>query len=263
MTTNWLYSVDGEGVRVTPEFMDKLRSRNAAALRSLQKRDLTALLRKGFTRAPHRDDAYGFFWSDIPETELIPFIRGGRSSNRPWLPDSVFVTEKQVTERRWKAILRMVRLHRKHIRTPPTPKRRTRMEPEPWVGWNPPAPSHPEQELSVKIEKGGRSMTVTTLKPNPKFELVVVNRFDKAALLKLLDELDNTENVARWLAERTVRRGATTHTLLHSDYKAWCEQCGESAAGKKNFAQALIAAGVVKLTRSNTAQRYELEMRAT
>jgi hypothetical protein len=136
------------------------------------------------------------------------------------------------------------------------------MEPEPWEGWNPAAPAHPQQEVSVKIEKGGRGMTVTTLKPNPKFELVVVNRFDKAALLKLLDELDSAHNVERWLKERTVRQGATAHTPLYLDYKAWCDQGGEAAAGKKNFAQALIAAGVVKLTRSNAAQRYALELRA-
>jgi len=235
MAAKWLYSVGYEGVRVTPEFMERLRSGNAAALRSLQKRDLTALYRKSFTRAPRRDDAHGLFWSDIPVTALIPLARGGRSRIRPWLPDFMFMSDKPVTERRWKAVLRMVRLHR---RTLP-----------------------PDQELSVKIEKGGKGVTVTTLKPNPKFELVVVNRFDKAALLKLLDELDSAANVAQWLKERTMRRGATAHTPLHADYKAWCEQRGETAAGSKNFAQALIAAGVVKLTRSNAAQRYELELR--
>src|SRR3546814_13230533 len=87
MALKWLYSVDREGVRVTPDFMERLQSGNAAALRSLQKRNLTALYRNSFTRAPRRDDAHGLFWSDIPETALIPFVRGGRSRIRPWLPD--------------------------------------------------------------------------------------------------------------------------------------------------------------------------------
>lgn len=235
MAAKWLYSVGYEGVWITPEFMERLRNGNAAALRSLQKCDLTALYRKSFTRAPRRDDAHGLFWSDIPVTALIPLARGGRSRIRPWLPDFMFMSDKPVTERRWKAVLRMVRLHR---RTLP-----------------------PDQELSVKIEKGGKGVTVTTLKPNPKFELVVVNRFDKAALLKLLNELDSAENVVLWLKERTLRRSATAAKLLHQDYRAWCEQRGEAAAGTKKFAQALIAAGVVKLTRGNAAVRYELELR--
>lgn len=235
MAAKWLYSVDREGVRVTPEFMERLRSGNAAALRSLQKRDLTALYRKSFTRAPRRDDAHGLFWSEIPVTALIPLARGGRSRIRPWLPDFMFMSDKPVTERRWKAVLRMVRLHR---RTLP-----------------------PDQELSVKIEKGGKGVTVTTLKPNPKFELVVVNRFDKAALLKLLGELDSTANVDQWIKERTVRQGATAARNLYDDYTAWCEQRSETAAGQKNFGQALVAAGVVKLTRSNAAQPYALTLR--
>src|SRR3546814_18391101 len=90
MALKWLYSVDREGVRVTPDFMERLQSGNAAALRSLQKRNLTALYRNSFTRAPRRDDAHGLFWSDIPETALTPFVRGGRSRIRPWLTDSIF-----------------------------------------------------------------------------------------------------------------------------------------------------------------------------
>ena len=116
-----------------------------------------------------------------------------------------------------------------------------------------------EETVLMNINAGG--VSAWKMVPNPKFELVVVNRFDKAALLKLLDELDSAANVAQWLKESTVRRGATAHKPLYADYKAWCEQRGEAAAGSKNFAQALIAAGVVKLTRSNSAQRYELELR--
>lgn len=261
MALKWLYSVDYEGVRVTPEFMERLCSGNAAALRSLQKRDITALYRKSFIREPRRDDAHGLFWSDIPETALIPFVRGGRSHIRPWLPDSIFMSDKPVTARRWKAVLRMIRLYRRHLRTPPKTKRRSAFDPEPVAGWVEPVPEQSEREVSVKIEKGGKGVIVTTLKPNPKFELVVVNRFDKAALLKLLNDLDSAVNVEQWLAARTERRGATAHKSLHADYTAWCEQRGETPAGKKSFAQALIAAGVVKLTRSNAAQRYELELR--
>ena len=261
MAAKWLYSVTNEGVRVTPEFMVRLQNGNAAALRALQKQNLSSLYRTNFTRAPRRDDAHGLFWSDIPTTALIPFVRGGRSRNRAWLPDSMFLSDKPITERRWKAVLRMIRLYRKHLRTPPKPKRRSPFDPEPWEGWTVSLSEHPEREVSVKIGKGGKGVTVTNLKPNPMFELVVVNRFDKAALLKLLDELDGAANVEQWLTERTVRQGATAHKTLHSDYAAWCEERGEAASGAKNFAQAMIAAGVVKLTRSNAAQRYQLELR--
>src|SRR3546814_17030610 len=83
MALKWLYSVDREGVRVTPDFMERLQSGNAAALRSLQKRNLTDLYRNSFTRAPRRADDHGLFWSDIPETALIQFVGGGRSHIRP------------------------------------------------------------------------------------------------------------------------------------------------------------------------------------
>ena len=261
MAAKWLYSVTNEGVRVTPEFMVRLQNGNAAALRALQKQNLSSLYRTNFTRAPRRDDAHGLFWSDIPTTALIPFVRGGRSRNRAWLPDSMFMSDKPITERRWKAVLRMIRLYRRHLRTPPKRKRRSPFDPEPWEGWTASLSEHLEREVSVKIGKGGKGVTVTNLKPNPMFELVVVNRFDKAALLKLLDELDGAANVEQWLTERTVRQGATAHKTLHSDYAAWCEERGEAASGAKNFAQAMIAAGVVKLTRSNAAQRYQLELR--
>ncbi len=261
MAAKWLYSVDHEGVRVTPEFMVRLQNGNAEALRALQKQNLSSLYRTYFTRAPRRPDAHGLFWSDIPTTALIPFVRGGRSRNRAWLPDSMFMSDKPVTDRRWKAVLRMTRLYRRHLRTPPKPKRRSPFDPEPWEGWTASLSEHSEREVSIKIGKEGKGVTVTNLMPNPRFELVVINRFDKAALLKLLDELDSAANVEQWLTERTVQQGATAHKSLHSNYVAWCEERGEAAAGAKNFAQALIAAGVVKLTRSNAAQRYQLELR--
>lgn len=263
MAGKWLYSVDSEGVRVTPEFMERLRSGNAAALKSLQKRDLTRLYRSHFTRAPRRADAHGLFWSDIPETELIPLVVGGRSKVRPWLPDSIFMVERPLTARKWKVVARYIRQHRKSLRPPPKPKRKfkSRFELQPWEGWNPPEEPYSEQSLSTRLDKDGKGVTVTILKPNPKFELVVVNRHDRAALLKLLNDLDSTTNVERWLGERTVRQGATAHKPLYEDYAAWCDAQAETAAGKKHFAQALVTAGVVKLTRSNAAQRYELELR--
>lgn len=227
--------MDSEGLRVIPEFMEKLQNGNAAALRALRKQNLSILYRANFTRAPRRADAHGFFWSDIPATALIPLVRGARSRLRPWLPDYLLASHEATTARRRKAVAR-------------------------YVGWLRRSLA-PDEGLYVRFEKGGRKVTATKMKPNPKFELVVVNRFDKAALLKLLDELDSAENVAQWLKDRTVRRGATAHKLLHTDYSAWCEQRGEAAAGTKKFAQALIAAGVVRLTRSNAAQPYQLELR--
>src|SRR3546814_16821870 len=116
MALKWLYSVDREGVRVTPDFMERLQSGNAAALRSLQKRNLTALYRNSFTRAPRRDDAHGLFWSDIPETALIPFVRGGRSRLLPWLPDSLFMSDNPVTATRWKHVHRRNRPSRRNSR---------------------------------------------------------------------------------------------------------------------------------------------------
>lgn len=235
MAGKWLYSVDSEGVHVTLEFMERLHSGNAAALRALKKQNLSFLYRNHFTREPRRADAHGLFWSDIPVTALIPLARGGRSRLRPWLPDHVVMSDEPKTARRQKAAARYAGWLRRSL--------------------------PPDRELHVRFENGGKKVTATLMKPNPKFELVVVNRFDKAALLKLLDELDSTVNVEQWLKERTMRQGATAHKPLHADYSAWCEQRGEAAAGTKNFAQALIAAGVVKLTRSNAAQRYELELR--
>src|SRR5260221_837339 len=93
---------------------------------------------------------------------------------------------------------------------------------------------------SLRIVRRGK-----IVKPNPKFELVVVNKYDRAALLHLLAELDPATNVEVWLAERTNRAGATSPSMLHADYEAWCERRGDAATGSKSFVQALVAAGVV------------------
>ena len=79
------------------------------------------------------------------------------------------------------------------------------------------------------------------MRPNPNFELVVVNRHDRAALLKLLSELDGAANVEAWLAARTERGGASLSKALHAEYAKWCEQAGQTAVGIKTFAQGLVA----------------------
>ena len=103
-------------------------------------------------------------------------------------------------------------------------------------------------------------MIGTLLKPNPKFELVVVNRFDRGALIKLLAEVDQGSNVEEWLGARTKTQGATKSSVLHDDYSAWCSMAGLVALGTKSFSQSLIAAGVVKLKRSREGERFELEL---
>lgn len=245
MTASWLYSVDDEGIRVTPDFFDRLRSGDVAALRALQKVNLSLLYRKEFTRAPRRADADGMFWT-LPKTALIPLVRFGRHSPKAWTKSEVLVETikpKKNTYEPPKLVKQGTRRMVSFVNTV-----RKSMKPG-------------DETVLMNIESG--NVTAWKMKPNPKFELVVVNKHDKAALLKLLDDLDSVDNVQRWLAERTLRHGATAHASLYLDYKTWCDQSGETAAGKKNFAQALITAGVVKLSRSNAAQRYELQLRTT
>lgn len=245
MVASWLYSVDREGVRVTPEFMERLRSGDAAAMRALRKANLTLEYRKEFTRAPRRNDADGLFWS-VPKSVLIPLVRAGRHSPAAWVKAEVLVETVR---------------SKKNTYSPPKMIEKGKRQMLSFVKTVQADMKRGEETVLTKIEAG--SVSAWKMAPNPKFELVVVNRFDKAALLKLLDALDNADNVQRWMTERTERQGATAHRPLYLDYKAWCDQQGEAAAGTKNFAQALIAAGVVKLARSNAAQRYELQLRAT
>jgi hypothetical protein len=249
MAAKWLYSVDSEGLRVTPEFMERLQSGGAAALRSLNKQNITLRYLSEFTRASRRDDAEGLFWSSAPPTALIPLVTAGRHSPPAWVKKDVLVETIKT------------KVQKNTYYPPKYLKAQERGQRKMIAFANLVRKSMKRGEGTVFMKLRGTDVTAWNMMPNPKFELVVVNRFDKAALLKLLDELDSATNVKQWLDERTVRQGATAHNALHADYAAWCDQRGEAAAGKKNFAQALIAAGVVKLTRSNAAQRYELELR--
>lgn len=120
-------------------------------------------------------------------------------------------------------------------------------------GRNPP----PAVVLDTVIE-GGRRVRIR--QPNPKFELVVVNRYDRAALLNLLTALDSASNVETWLAERTTRTGATQADVLFEDYRAWCAKRDEAPTGSKSFSQTLVVARVRKLKRGKGGSRYELEL---
>lgn len=114
----------------------------------------------------------------------------------------------------------------------------------------------PPENLRVKVK--GK----TVLKPNPRFELVVVNKYDRAALLHLLAATDcESSNVEQWLAKRTKPEGATQADALYADYESWCNRQGLVATGTKSFSQALVAAGIVKLKRGNGGSRYALTLR--
>lgn len=234
MAAKWLYSVDQEGVRVAPEFMGRLRNGDKSALRALNAQKLTALYLKSFTRAPRRKDAHGLFWSDIPDTALIPRVEAGRHQPHARIRDSLAVLDRRGSARKLKGSVKLV----------------AAMQRERTNG----------QRVFAKTDKRN-NLTAWYMTANPKFDLVVVNRHDRAALLKLLGDLDATVNVERWLEDRTIRQGATASSALHADYTAWCAQGGEAPAGSKNFAQSLVTAGVVKLTRGNAGERYQLELR--
>ena len=232
MAAKWIYSVDAKGVRVTLEFMARLQSGDKAALRALSKQDFTKLYLAGFTREPRRIDAHGLFWTDIPATELIPLVKAGRHRPAPWMKDGYAVIDESSSARRLKQSLSVVRAFRKGL--------------------------PPDQTIFTEIN--GYNLKAWYMKANPQFELVVVNKHDRAALLKLLSELDSAANVDDWLAARTQRNGATAPSVLYADYEAWCARKGEAAVGIKSFAQALVAAGIAKLPRSAGGARYELEL---
>lgn len=245
MAAKWLYEVNTKGVLVTPSFMDLLRSGDVAALRSLNKQRLTLLYLKEFTRASRRPDAEGLFLSETPPLDLIPFVRAGRHSPPAWIKDAL-VAEVRFPKKRntWYDPKYIKRELKKGASYASSLYRRRKLGVE---------------TVSMKIKE--TEMTAWQMKPNPKFELVVINKHDRGTLLKLLSELDSVANVATWLAERTERTGATLFTPLFEDYQVWCDQHGETAAGKKTFSQAIVAEGVVKLPRSGAGERYELALR--
>jgi hypothetical protein len=224
--------------------MERLTTGDKSALRALSMQNLTLAYLKGFTRAPRRRDADGLFWSDVPDTALIPCIHAGRHSPPAWIKRDILAetaNKKKNTyysskfiERGQRKVLSFSEHVRKHMK--------------------------PGEE-TVFVKMDAENIKAWNMMPNPKFELVVVNKYDRAALLKLLAELPTDSNVERWLAERARRCGATAPTVLHADYAVWCGKHGETATGTKSFGQALVAAGVVKLDRAAGGVRYELELR--
>jgi hypothetical protein len=168
----------------------------------------------------------------MPDHVRIPLVRA-RGSPQAWLPDYVTYRSRKVNKKVVREINSLASS----------------------VGSDKLYPA-----LHVKYDSEG--VTAVAQKPNPKFELVVVNKYDRAALLNLLAALDPGTNVEAWLAERTHRTGATRQGVLHDAYTAWCTQRGEPPVGTKGFSQALVTAGVAKLKRGNDGERYELELRA-
>lgn len=216
---------------VDPRFVDRLQKGQAAALRELAKADLTTLYRRGYTKLTREQMQPGLFWSkELPPLVRVPLVRS-RHAPSAALPDYTALTDSSADRK----TLQLARSFWKNSQG---------------------------AGLTVNITQRGKKVTAVKLKPNPRFELVVVNKYDRAALLKLLGEVDTASNVEKWLAARTNRSGVTQSTLLHEDYETWCEQRGETATGSKSFAQALVAAGVVKLKRGAVGERYELELRA-
>ena len=233
MPASWLYQINADGLLVTPDIMERVRDGDRASLRAINRQPLTKLYRANYAR-PRRDDAIGLFWADVPPLEHIPFVRG-RHSPAAWLRDYVTYANDGMTKRESNRASRLLRGVKRDL--------------------------SPDEGLSVHWSDNGRKVVAATLKPNPKFDLVVVNRYDRAALLKLLGELEASASVPRWIADRTTRRGATSASVLHADYVSWCERESEAAAGIKGFAQELVATGVAKLPRSAGGARYELDLR--
>ncbi len=298
MAPKWLYEIDGRGLFVTLEFMDRLRCGDTNALRALQHVDLTALYRRKYSRRKKWENP-GFFWAEDDPLVRIPLAQGGRHSPGAWIYDEPIVyTPRPVQKRELKRLVGIAKHRLKGTKTTVAGMKRRR-------------PSGPVEqmllfegeqrvldELAAKGEKIGRPPERTVamrtkeiperwvkmrpgvggkwkgtpepasymfeayyMKPNPKFELVVVNKHDRAALLKLLSEIDTSPTVEAWLGERTERGGATLSSALFNDYEGWCSAKGEVALGRKAFAQALVANGIVKLTRSRGGERYEVELR--
>lgn len=235
----WLYSVDSDGLLVTPAFMDRLRSCDTSALRALKKLDLTALYRRGYTKITRAQKTLGLFWQENPPPlARIPFARGPHSP-APSIPDYVVLQSEVTSKRRLRDAFSYAKLVDTHHRS-----------------------KGPGHYVHIVARGSPRRATGTAMKPNPKFELVVVNKYDRDALLKLLAATDGeSSNVEKWLAKRTKAEGATQADVLYADYEAWCKQRGEAYTGTKSFSQALVAARVVKLKRGKGGSRYALSLR--
>lgn len=227
---------------MTPEMMARLRERGAPALRALNSQPLSKLYRANYTR-PRRADAVGMFWAALPPLALIPLVRG-RPSPPAWVKDDLLAEtlkpkrnvfyRANAEQKAERGVRAMAKLARKQMKS---------------------------GEQTVLVKREGGCLRAWKMKPNPQFDLVVVNRHDRAALLKLLGELDATSNLQGWLDDRTTRAGATRASALHADYSKWCNRQGEVAAGLKGFVQGLVAAGVARLPRSAGGARYELQIR--
>lgn len=239
MPASWLYQIGPDGLLVTTEVMAR---GDATALRTLNRQPLTKLYRANYSRS-RRKDAIGHFWADVPPLARIPLVRG-RPSPPAWVKNDLLAEVVKPKKNTWDPPKLIERAERSVRAT--ASFARKQMKPG-------------EQTVLVKRE-GGR-LRAWNMKPNPNFDLVVVNRHDRAALLKLLGELDGNASIQRWLDNRTKRAGATAASALHTDYSKWCERHGEVPAGLKGFAQGLVAAGVGKLPRSAGGARYELQLR--
>ena len=244
MPASWLYKVDLKGLLVAPEFMERVSSGERVALHTINRQRLTLLYRKGFSRESRRPDAEGLFWSSTPPLHLIPFVRGGRHSPPAWIKEGLLAETVKPRRNTWQSPKSLERAERS-VRGMAN------------LAWR----HRKRGEQAVLVRNEGGSLRAWNMKPNPKFDLVVVNRHDRAALLKLLGELDSTSNVESWLAARTERGGATYSRLLHADYSEWCTACNEVPTGSKSFAQALVGIGVQKLTRSGSGERYGLTLK--
>jgi hypothetical protein len=279
MAPRWLYEIDGRGLFVTLEFMDRLRGGDASTLRALQKVDLTTLYRRKYSRRK-RWETPGFFWAEDEPLVRIPIARGGRHSPGAWVRDYLTLSDRTADERRIKQHIRDIAAERRSLkqaragrkRKPPSTAeglllfRGEQALIEQWEKLNGPLPQSQDEDVFYTVTRTHDTPAILNLKayrmkPNPKFELVVVNKHDRAALLKLLSEIDTSPTVESWLSERTERGGATLSSALFIDYEGWCSASGEVALGRKAFAQALVANGIVKLTRSRGGERYEVELR--
>ncbi len=228
MAQEWLHAVDGKGVLVSAIFAERLLSGDASALRAMQRLPLTKLYREGYLKFNAREFP-GIIWSEVPAGVRVPLVHSGRAPPKAWMPDYVSMEHLKPSKKDLRDV------------------------------WKSCTGRSSERDYNVKISS--RGVKVTALKPNPKVDLVVVNRFDRAALLKLVGELDLDSNVEAWIAACASRGGKSQFKILFDDYLAWCKGGKQAASGSKSFAMALVALGVQKLERRGAGSYYALELR--
>lgn len=180
MPPKWLYAVDRQGLTVAAAFAERLQSGDAIARRELQHVDLTPMYRRGYA-APGVDigKSLGLFWSDAKPHAVLPLIYSGSRPPNASLPAYVAFREEPHDA----STARLVTNTRRGL-----------------VG---------NEGLEVTVKR--REVTAVITKPNPKVELVVVNKHDRAALIPTPTFRNGLRN-ARLPAVRRISKHCTPTT---------------------------------------------------